>query len=144
MRESDGIVFGSPSHYGTVASGMKNLLDRVGRFVHLEGKVGFSFVVSARSGPDIVLYQLLFFMLVKEMTVPGCYIWPTGQALNVGDIRADPESMAMARLMGERIAILAKTFKEHPVPWSYEGRPSDKKVRFGDEWKTGENRRNDD
>ena len=84
----------------------------------------------------MALSQLLFFMLVKEMIVPGGVSWPIGFAMNVGDIRGDTEAMAMAQQMGRRVASLSDILAKIPVPWHYEPRPADEKVRFGDEWKT--------
>jgi multimeric flavodoxin WrbA len=135
MKAADGIIFGSPDHYASLATPIKNLLDRTGRFLHLEGKVATGFVVGRRSGLDLALSHLLFFLLVKEMVVPGGVYWPIGYALNAGDIRGDTEAIAMASQMGKRVAILASIIVRNPVPWVHEPRPLGQKVRFGDEWK---------
>ncbi len=135
MKAADGIIFGSPDHYASLASPMKNLIDRTGRFLHLEGKIGAGIVVGRRSGVDIALNTIQFFMLVKEMIVPGSVSWPVGFALNAGDIRADTEAIAMASQIGNRVATLASILVRNPVPWSYEKRPNGQKVRFGDEWR---------
>ena len=136
MCNAHGIIFGSPVHYASVTSQMKNFMDRVGRFAHLEGKIGAALAVARKSGADIALNQLLFFMLVKEMIVPGGVSWPIGFAMNVGDIRSDMEAMRMAEQMGRRVAFLSDLVAKLPVPWHYEPRPKDEKSRFGDEWKT--------
>ncbi|MBY8997355.1 MAG: flavodoxin family protein [Candidatus Thorarchaeota archaeon] len=135
MKAADGIILGSPDHYGSVSASMKNLMDRIGRFLHLEGKVGCGLVVGRRSGIEIALSHLLFFLLVKEMIVPGGVYWPIGFSLNAGDVRADTEAMVMAAQMGKRVAILASTLVRNPVPWIHEPRNVGPKVRFGDEWK---------
>ena len=135
MKAADGIIWGSPDHYASLATPMKNLTDRIGRFLHLEGKVAGGMVVGRRSGMDLALSHLLFFLLVKEMIVPGCLYWPIGTALNAGDIRADTEAMDMATQLGKRVAILATNLVRNPVPWAHEPRPTGQKVRFGDEWK---------
>jgi multimeric flavodoxin WrbA len=126
---------GSPDHHATITTPLKNLMDRTGRFLHLEGKVACGFVVARRSGADIALSSILFFMLVKEMIIPGGVHWPIGFALNAGDIRGDTEAMAMAEQMGARIAQLASIIVKNPLPWATETRPLGQKVRFGDEWK---------
>lgn len=135
MKAADGIIFGSPDHYASLATPMKNLLDRTGRFLHLEGKVGAGIVVGRRSGTDLALTHIQFFMLVKEMIVPGSVSWPVGFALNAGDIRADTEAIDMAAQIGTRVASLASILVHNPVPWAHEKRPNGQKVRFGDEWK---------
>ncbi|MHA1926557.1 MAG: flavodoxin family protein [Candidatus Thorarchaeota archaeon] len=136
MLGAHGIIMGSPVHHGTVTSQMKGFMDRVGRFAHLEGKVGASLVVARKSGADLALSQMHFFMLVKEMIIPGCVSWPIGFALNVGDIRSDTEAMRMAQQLGRRVASLADILVKVPVPWRYESRPAAGKARFGDEWRT--------
>jgi len=135
MLLADGIIFGSPCHHATVATAMKNLMDRTGRFLHLEGKAASAFVVGRRSGVDLSLASIQFFINVKEMIIPGSVYWPIGFALNPGDIRADTEAMAMASQVGTRVAQLASILVKNPVPWSHEPRPIGEKVRFGDEWK---------
>ncbi|MHA1943867.1 MAG: flavodoxin family protein [Candidatus Thorarchaeota archaeon] len=135
MKAADAIIFGSPDHYASLATPMKNLMDRTGRFLHLEGKIGAGIVVGRRSGTDLALTHIQFFMLVKEMIVPGTVSWPVGFALNAGDIRADTEAIAMATQIGNRVATLASILVRTPVPWSHEPRPNGQKVRFGDEWR---------
>ncbi len=135
MLLADGIIFGSPCHHATVATALKNLMDRTGRFLHLEGKAASGFVVGRRSGVDLSLASIQFFINVKEMIIPGSVYWPIGFALNPGDIRADTEAMAMASQVGTRVAQLASILVKNPVPWSHEPRPNGEKVRFGDEWK---------
>lgn len=135
MKAADGIILGSPDHFSSVASPMKNLMDRTGRFLHLEGKVATGIAVGRRSGVDLTLIHILFYLLVKEMIVPGGVHWPVGFALNAGDIRADTEALDMAEQMGKRVAHLASTLVRNPVQWAHEPRPTGQKVRFGDEWK---------
>jgi len=135
MLLADGIIFGSPNHHASLATALKNLMDRTGRFLHLEGKVASGFVVGRRAGVDLSLASIQFFINVKEMILPGSIYWPIGFALNPGDIRADTEAMAMAAQVGTRVAQLASILMQNPVPWSKEQRPNGEKVRFGDEWK---------
>ncbi|MGY5858658.1 MAG: flavodoxin family protein [Candidatus Thorarchaeota archaeon] len=135
MLLADGIIFGSPNHHASIATALKNLMDRTGRFLHLEGKVGTGFVVGRRSGVDLSLASIQFFISVKEMIQPGSVYWPVGYALNPGDIRADTEAMAMAAQAGKRVAQLSSILVTTPVPWASEDRPNGEKVRFGDEWK---------
>ena len=135
MKLADGIIIGSPCHHASIGTALKNMMDRTGRFLHLEGKIGSGFVVGRRSGVDLALVSILFFLNVKEMIIPGGVYWPIGFALNPGDIRADTEAMSMATQMGKRVAQLASILVQSPVPWSFESRPNGEKVRFGDEWK---------
>ncbi|MFW9944824.1 MAG: flavodoxin family protein [Candidatus Sifarchaeia archaeon] len=135
MYAAAGIILGSPVHFGSVTASMKNFMDRCGRFAHLEGKVGCSIAVTNRSGADLAVTQMLFFLIVKEMIIPGGVTWPIGRALNIGDIRSDVDAMDMARQMGRRVANLADILVKVPVSWRYEPRLASEKIRFGDEWR---------
>jgi multimeric flavodoxin WrbA len=84
MKLADGIIFGSPCHHASIGTALKNLMDRTGRFLHLEGKIGTGFVVGRRSGVDLALMSIIFFLNVKEMIIPGGVYWPIGFALNPG------------------------------------------------------------
>ncbi len=135
MHEADGIIIGAPVHYASVPSTTKNMIDRTGRFAHLNGKVGATFVVGRRTGHDLTVSQLLFYLLVKEMIVPGVPSYYVGYALNPGDIRADTEAMAAVRELGRRVGILAQRFSKEPSPWADDAYPVELDKKFGDEWK---------
>ena len=135
MLAADAIILGAPVHFGSVPAPMKNVIDRAGRFGDFAGKVGGALVVSRRSGIDMTLSQLHFFLLVKEMVVPGTPSWPIGFALNPGDIRADTEAIAAARDLGYRVTVLTQTLKERPLPWMNGVPKSKDSKKFGDEWR---------
>ncbi len=135
LKQADGIIFGAPSYYATVPTLMKNFIDRVGRFVNLRGKVGGAISVARRSGSDTVLQELMFFMYVKEMIIPGVYMWPQGFALHPGDIRGDTEAIEAAKELGKRVAILGGRIKEKALPWMDDPIPNQLKPAFGDDWR---------
>jgi len=117
IYESDGIIFGAPGYFGSIPTLMKCMIGRIGRFVDFKGKVGGALAVGRRSGISMTLQELQFFMYVKEMIVPGIPAWPTGFALNPGDVLGDTEAMSSAHYIGARVGQLAKILKAHPVPW---------------------------
>jgi multimeric flavodoxin WrbA len=135
MLTADAIILGAPVHFGSVPAPMKNMIDRAGRFADFAGKVGAALVVSRRSGIDMTLSQLHFFLLVKEMIIPGTPSWPIGFALNPGDVRADTEAIAAARDLGYRVAVLTQTLKRIPLPWTNGIPITENSKKFGDEWK---------
>ncbi|MHA1908398.1 MAG: flavodoxin family protein [Candidatus Thorarchaeota archaeon] len=135
MRESNGIIFGSPSYYGSVPGLMKNMFDRVGRFVDFRGKVGSALAVGRRSGMALTVVEMMFFMYVKEMIIPGIPHWPSGFALHPTDILGDTEAMAAAREMGSRVAILAEMVSAKPLPWTIPPPNGIPPPAFGDDWR---------
>ncbi len=134
MRQAHGIVFGSPAYYSSIPSIMKSLLDRVGRFVNLRGKVGAPLVAGRRSGMTLVVSELIFFMYVKEMIIPGTPFWPIGFALHVGDVLGDTEAIRAAEYSGSRVAEIATLFEHTPASWSQDV-PGVIRPAFGDDWR---------
>ncbi len=135
MRNSDGIILGSPAYTASVPGLMKNLLDRTGRFVNLRGKVGAPLVVGRRSGMTLVVLELMFFMYVKEMILVGSPNWPVGFSLHPGDVLGDTEAMKAAELAGARVVEMAFKLKENPVSWKEELPHGEYRPGFGDDWR---------
>jgi multimeric flavodoxin WrbA len=135
MRTADGIILAAPAYHGGVPGVLKNLIDRTGRFVDLSGKVGCAMVTGRRSGLDIALMELLFFLYVKETIIPGSPFWPTGFALNPGDILGDTEAMEAARLIGQRVAQLAIKLSKDSVAWKSSALTDKTRPAFGDDWR---------
>ncbi|MCK5238966.1 MAG: flavodoxin family protein [Candidatus Thorarchaeota archaeon] len=135
MREANGIIFGSPAYYGSVPGLMKNMFDRVGRFVDFRGKVGSAIAVGRRSGMALAVVEMTFFMYVKEMIIPGIPYWPSGFALHPTDILGDTEAMAAAREMGSRVTILARRLADEPLPWTTLPPNGIPRPSFGDDWR---------
>ena len=135
MKKADGIIFGSPAYTASVPGIMKNMFDRLGRFVNLKGKVGAPLVVGRRSGMTLVVLEMMFFMYVKEMILVGTPHWPVGFALHPGDVLGDTEAMKSAEETGKRMAEVATYFKDNPLSWS-EGHPKFvPRAGFGDDWR---------
>ncbi|MDF1539876.1 MAG: flavodoxin family protein [Candidatus Thorarchaeota archaeon] len=135
MQVADGIIFGSPAYYGAVPGLMKNMFDRVGRFVDFRGKVGSSISVGRRSGMALTNVEMMFFMYVKEMIIPGIHGWPSGFALHPSDVLGDTEAMSMAREIGSRVAILAKLLSKNPPSWTIPPPNGIPRPAFGDDWR---------
>ncbi len=135
MSEADGIIFGAPSYQAAVPGIMKNMLDRLGRFVNLRGKVGGAVVVGRRAGMSLTLTELFFFMYVKEMVIPGSPHWPIGFGLHVADVHGDTEAIMAAEEIGMRIAVLAEKITKDPLPWMENHKDGKIRPAFGDDWR---------
>jgi len=84
---------------------------------------------------DLCVTELMFFMYVKEMIIPGSPHWPVGFALHVGDVHGDTEAMKAAEETGIRVAELAKTISANPQTWMKEDSHTDFRPAFGDDWR---------
>jgi NAD(P)H dehydrogenase (quinone) len=105
----EGIIIGSPTYYGTMATDIKKLLDDSVEFHgRLEGKVGAAFSSSANiaGGNETTILDILNAMLIHGMIIQGD---PQGDhygpvAIGAPDNRTTKECVRM----GQRVAKLVK------------------------------------
>ena len=74
MKAADGIILGSPTYFGTLATEMKDLMDRsIKYFGKLNGKVGGAFTSSGGigGGNETTLLSILQGLLIHGMIVQG-------------------------------------------------------------------------
>lgn len=120
MVKADGIVIGSPVYFATLPSQVKIFIDRVaaldngrghksphgsqGNFVN---KVGGAVTVARRTGMVNAWMQIMLFLVRSGMIISS-----GGRAICVGrdkgDVLQDAEGMAAVKLLGRRIAQIAK------------------------------------
>jgi len=105
----DGLIFGSPTYYGSMASEMKRLLDEsVEYHGQLAGKVGGAFSSSANigGGNETTILDILKAFLIHGMIVQGTahgdHYGPV--AINAPDKRSSPQCEAL----GQRVSELVK------------------------------------
>jgi NAD(P)H dehydrogenase (quinone) len=69
----DGVIFGSPTHYGLMSTNMKAFIDHSLVWQELAGKVGGVFTNSAgiASGGETTLLSMIIAMLIHGMIIPG-------------------------------------------------------------------------
>ena len=108
----DGIIIGSPTYYGTMASPIKKLLDDSVRFHgELEGKVGGAFASSANvgGGNETTILDILNAMLIHGMVIEG-----DSQGDHYGPVAIgspDARAIKQCQRMGQRTAKLVKQLK---------------------------------
>lgn len=106
----DGLIFGSPTYYGTCAAQIKQLIDEsVKHHGALEGKVGGAFSSSANlaGGNETTILHILQMLLVHGMVIKGD---PKGShfgpvSVDAPDLRAEEE----CKRYGKRVASLTIT-----------------------------------
>ncbi len=117
-READGIIFASPTYYGSVSAEMKALMDRlgltsIGQGRTLTHKVGAA-VVSVRRGGAVPVYdEINRYMLGSGMIVPGSTYWNFGIGDIIGEVMGDEEGMRNMKDLGEQLAWLVKIVNEN-------------------------------
>ena len=109
LLEVDGVIIGSPTYYGTMASAIKKLLDESVRFHgRLDGKVGAAFSSSANigGGNETTILDILNAMLIHGMVIQGD---PSGDHYGPVSIGSpDSRVVRQCQRLGERVARLVK------------------------------------
>jgi len=106
---ADGIIVGSPTYFGQMASRVKQMFDVTASiYGKLEGKVGAAFTTSggAGCGHEMTNMSIITAMLVAGMVVPGTTQGPHFGPFAVG--APDASDLRQAREMGVRVATLTK------------------------------------
>ncbi len=100
MRESEGLVLGSPVYLSSVVPQMMALLARATFVAYwndkfLSGKVGGPITVARRAGHNMAFSQLLLWFFINGITVPGSTYWNVGVAGAAGarDAEEDEEGL---------------------------------------------------
>jgi multimeric flavodoxin WrbA len=112
-----GVLFASPVYMGIVSSPLKQLFERMLAFRQggfpLQNKVGGAIAVGAgrNTGVELILQQLIMFMLSQEMIVvgdgkPGDHWGGTMQSQG-DDLSKDEGSLNTVRGVGKRVAEIA-------------------------------------
>jgi multimeric flavodoxin WrbA len=109
FRAADGIVIGSPVHFGSATPQTMAMLDRVGYVSRRNGnflrrKVGAAITVARRAGQNFTFAQINYFFLISEMIVPGSTYWNVATALDKGDVNRDAEGLQTIRVLAENMA----------------------------------------
>lgn len=113
MKEADGIIIGSPTHYSAIAGTMKSFLDRAFYVAGangnmFRGKVGASIVAVRRSGGVPTFNQLNNFLNYSEMMMPTSNYWSVIHGLLPGEARQDEEGVQIMEVLGKNMAAMLK------------------------------------
>jgi len=112
---ADAIIAGSPDYFGTMASDLKEILERfVGIRNQMENKIGAAFATGGDSsgGKETTLISILQALLIYGMIVVGDPLDATGH-YGVACVDApDEEAAENAGKLGQRVAALVKKLKD--------------------------------
>lgn len=109
LLSADGVIFGSPTYFGTMAAEIKSFLDEsVKHFGKLNGKIGGAFSSSALlgGGNETTVLDILKALLIHGMIIQG-----TTEEGHYGPVALgspDQTSSEACRKLGQRVASLVK------------------------------------
>ena len=111
--DADGILIGSPVHFGSATPQTMAMLDRVGYVARqkenfLRRKVGAAITVARRAGNNFTFAQLNYFFLINEMIVPGSTYWNVSIARQRGEVTGDTEGIQTVKNLAKNMAWLLK------------------------------------
>lgn len=100
MKESEGIILGSPVYMSAVNPPLQSLLARAAFVAHwngkfLKGKVGGPVAVAQRAGHNTTFSQLLLWYFFNGMIVPGSTYWNIGVAGTGGARNAKDDAIGI-------------------------------------------------
>lgn len=113
MKEADGIILGSPTHYSAIGGTMKSFLDRafyvagVNKSM-LRHKVGAAVVAVRRSGGVPTFNQLNNFLNYSEMMMPTSNYWAVIHGTSPGEALQDAEGVQIMETLGKNMAMMLK------------------------------------
>jgi multimeric flavodoxin WrbA len=116
MIESDGIVIGSPTWFGSVTGWVKNLIDRAGYVSRMNGhlfyrKVGAPVVTMRRGGAVQVYNEIVSFFAINHFYMVGSSYWNFAVGLAPGEVEKDSEGMQTMVDLAENLAHLLKALR---------------------------------
>lgn len=113
MKEADGIIIGSPTHYSAIGGTMKSFLDRAFYVTSvnkglLRHKVGGSVVAVRRSGGVPTFNQLNNYLNYSEMIMPTSNYWNVIHGTSPGEAINDEEGVQIMEVLGDNMVMALK------------------------------------
>ncbi len=110
LLDTDAVVLGSPTYYGTMAAEMKKFLDdSIKHHGKLEGKVGAAFATANAMGQETTVISLLEALLIHGMIIQGD---PRGHHYGVTSLgKPGEQEKQRCQRFGQRFAQLVKQIR---------------------------------
>ena len=112
IKEADGILLGSPVHYGNISGAMKCVCDRIfyaanGTDIFLH-KVAAGLAAVRRSGGIPAVDTLHKYLSYSQMMVATSNYWPVIHGRLPGEVHQDEEGCVIMHTLGKNMAWLLK------------------------------------
>ena len=116
MKESDGIILGSPVYFHSATALMKALIERAGYIARwsdntFSGKVGGPLVVAGRAGHNSTLAELLFWFQTLGLIMPGSIYLNLAFGQEKGEVINDEKGMNTVWNFGKNVAWVLNKLK---------------------------------
>ncbi len=120
LKDTDGLVIGSPVFYAGPNGSLCALLDRVFYSCSelLKYKPGASVAVARRGGTSAAFDRLNKYFTILNMPVVSSQYWNNIHGLVPGEVLQDEEGLQIMRTLGKNMAWLLKNIKlgAQPIP----------------------------
>jgi multimeric flavodoxin WrbA len=113
IKNSDGIVFGSPVYYGGITGHMTAFMNRLffsNRTV-FSHKPAAAVVCCRRAGATAALEQLNKYLVINQMLLVGSQYWAMVHGHTPEEARHDFEGMQTMRVLGRNMAWILKSIQ---------------------------------
>jgi len=132
LREADGVIFGSPTRYGNMTAQMKQLIDSTASLWlkgEMEGKPAgvFTSTATTHGGQETTLLTMMVPLVHLGMVIVGVPYSVEGMihtearggtpygattiAGTRGELQPSKEDLAIARVLGQRVATITKKLR---------------------------------
>lgn len=113
IRNSQGLIVGSPVYFGTARGDVMSLMQRIGMVSRsndqfLKNMVGGPIAVARRGAHTATLQEMLMFFLINGMFVPGSTYWNMLFGSAPGDVLKDEEGMTTIENFAANVAFLVR------------------------------------
>lgn len=115
LKESDGIVIGSPVYYASANGTLISYLDRLffstqmGQCFDKTMKVGASVVIARRGGLSATFDELNKYFTMNNMPVASSQYWNSVHGREQGEVTRDGEGMQTMRTLARNMTFLMKS-----------------------------------
>ena len=103
MRQSDGLIVGSPVHYASAGGAITSFLDR---FFYSGSSAS-----ARRAGTTATLDQLNKYFMITQMPVVSSQYWNMVHGQCPEDVKKDEEGMQIMRVLGRNMAWMLKSIE---------------------------------
>jgi len=111
LRESDGIILGSPVHFASASGAATSFFDRLFYCTEKEAKrlkFGASIVSCRRGGNSATFDQLNKYFTISQMPVVSSCYWNGIHGYKPEDVYADEEGLRILKTLANNMAYLIK------------------------------------
>lgn len=118
MRQSDGLIVGSPVHYASAGGAITSFLDRFfysgsSAAAH---KPGAAVASARRAGTTATLDQLNKYFMITQMPVVSSQYWNMVHGQCPEDVKKDEEGMQIMRVLGRNMAGCSNPLRPEKLP----------------------------